>query len=879
MPTISQLVMKADTRELERAEGVLGKVTVAGGKAEKATDGVAKGFDGVAANTNKAIKPLNASALAMNSVGKFAVAAAAGLAGLVAGYVGMQAAGAGIAAARGFNAAIAETSTLIKGTPAELDELASSARALAVAYGGDAESQVKAYYQAISAGAGSVTEATALLDQANKLAIGGATDVTTAVDALTTAVNAYGPDVLTAAMASDSMFIAMRAGKTTIGELSANLGQIVPIASSVGVSFDEVTGGIAALTTQGLSTSAATTGLRQVLASVVAPTKQATDAAAALGLSFDVQALKAKGLEGFLNEVITATGGNEAAMAQLFGSVEALGAVLAFAGGAGDKFSQIMVDQAEKAGATDAAYQKMADSLDQRWKDATAAARDLALGFGNVLLTLVVPAMELAAAGGILLADNLDVIGVAILALSATRLPALILSFGSLLVSMRAATAGMTLMQAQFIAGAVAMRATAVATSLATGALALLGGPLGIAVGLAAAAGGAFLLFRDNVGEVAGPTEAAAEANELLAAEMAKVVAGEPAASAAVIALANNNVKLASSAFEAAKAELAKRRAIIESARATSASALDPEAALLLGEKEAAAQRAFNKALAETAEAERRVADAILDRKQNTDAIAPSIAQVAANTNAGADAAEAARKAAEALAKGLDKSGAAAKAAEKDLIDASNAIRAAEDALKATEDQSKRTSDGFASMARSMLFDGGNISDMLKNLTANLAEGALSDFFSGVGSGDGFFAKIGSALFPSAKGNVFSGGNVVPFARGAVVSSPTTFPMRSGQIGLMGEAGPEAIMPLRRGPGGRLGVEAAGGGGQVVNTITVVAPPGSDVKQERQQNASGGEDIKIMIDKAVSSLASDPGSNLSRTLSTNFGLRPATRGR
>jgi len=83
-------------------------------------------------------------------------------------------------------------------------------------------------------------------------------------------------------------------------------------------------------------------------------------------------------------------------------------------------------------------------------------------------------------------------------------------------------------------------------------------------------------------------------------------------------------------------------------------------------------------------------------------------------------------------------------------------------------------------------------------------------------------------LVPSAKGNVFTGGslvpfaqgavianmnrapggNVVPFASGGVVGGPTTFPMRGGQTGLMGEAGPEAIMPLRRGRDGKLGVAA-----------------------------------------------------------------------
>ncbi len=64
-----------------------------------------------------------------------------------------------------------------------------------------------------------------------------------------------------------------------------------------------------------------------------------------------------------------------------------------------------------------------------------------------------------------------------------------------------------------------------------------------------------------------------------------------------------------------------------------------------------------------------------------------------------------------------------------------------------------------------------------------------------------------------ANGAAFSGGNVIPFATGGVVSSPTTFPMSGGRTGLMGEAGPEAIMPLKRGPDGRLGVSAANGNG------------------------------------------------------------------
>ncbi len=59
---------------------------------------------------------------------------------------------------------------------------------------------------------------------------------------------------------------------------------------------------------------------------------------------------------------------------------------------------------------------------------------------------------------------------------------------------------------------------------------------------------------------------------------------------------------------------------------------------------------------------------------------------------------------------------------------------------------------------------------------------------------------------------------VVPFARGGIVNKPTLFPFAKG-IGLMGEAGAEAIMPLKRGPSGRLGVEASGGGTSVVVNV------------------------------------------------------------
>lgn len=108
--------------------------------------------------------------------------------------------------------------------------------------------------------------------------------------------------------------------------------------------------------------------------------------------------------------------------------------------------------------------------------------------------------------------------------------------------------------------------------------------------------------------------------------------------------------------------------------------------------------------------------------------------------------------------------------------------------------------------------------------------------------------KALNTLFPSAKGNVFAQNKIVPFAYGGIVNKPTLFPMANG-AGLMGEAGPEAIMPLRRGADGRLGVEASGAGmgGIVVN----VDATGSTVEGDQQQSKQLGQAIGAAVQAEI----------------------------
>jgi phage-related minor tail protein len=126
-----------------------------------------------------------------------------------------------------------------------------------------------------------------------------------------------------------------------------------------------------------------------------------------------------------------------------------------------------------------------------------------------------------------------------------------------------------------------------------------------------------------------------------------------------------------------------------------------------------------------------------------------------------------------------------------------------------------------------LIFDGMKLNDALKTVASTIVDQVYSIAVKPVtGALGGLLAQgvsgVLGAGMPFANGGAFSQGKVMPFAKGGVVSAPTGFPMRGG-MGLMGEAGPEAIMPLTRGPDGRLGVQAAGG--RSVNVVMNITTP------------------------------------------------------
>lgn len=149
---------------------------------------------------------------------------------------------------------------------------------------------------------------------------------------------------------------------------------------------------------------------------------------------------------------------------------------------------------------------------------------------------------------------------------------------------------------------------------------------------------------------------------------------------------------------------------------------------------------------------------------------------------------------------------------------------------------------GLRRAMKDLVVDGDSLSDALESLaktmintTFNSAMRPVTDHLGGLVS-DGIGALVGGIL-PFADGAAFSQGKVTPFARGGVVSSPTHFPMRGG-LGLMGEAGPEAILPLARGQDGSLGVKTQGGGKSPTVVMNVTTPDVAGFQRSRGQIAA-----------------------------------------
>ena len=250
--------------------------------------------------------------------------------------VSLPLAAAGIAAtklAADFESSMTRIQTLVGVSAGEVSKLEKAVLDLAPATGKGPAELSEALFSITSAGLRG-EQALETLRATAKASASGLGNMASIADATTGVLNAYGASTISATESTDVLLATVRAGKTSPEQLASAIGQVIPIASQMGVQFKEVGAVVASLTRVNFSAGEATTGLRNILNALIKPTSEARKALASVGFSTDQirESIRDKGLIETLNQLQKSFQGDDEALGRVFGSVEAFNAVLAVTG-------------------------------------------------------------------------------------------------------------------------------------------------------------------------------------------------------------------------------------------------------------------------------------------------------------------------------------------------------------------------------------------------------------------------------------------------------------------------------------------------------------------------------------------------------------------
>lgn len=280
--------------------------------------------------------------------------------------------------------------TLVRDT---FDEMAEGVRQVSTEVGGLERDIADGLYQAISAGVprGGVFE---FLEVAQMAAIADRTaDITTAVDGLTTVINAFGLESEDAGRAADVMFQTVALGKTTFGELSQDIGRVAPLAANAGVAFEELFAIVGALTLQGLKTSEAISFLRASITGLLRPGDELTRVFEDAGFASAEAAVPIIGLQSAFQLVFDAVGGSTSQMQELIGTSEGVSAILGVTGDNADTFARIMGGVETSTGAAVRAFEIMDESVGRTFGRLTEAFDRLGNTFGEMASEFATPVL------------------------------------------------------------------------------------------------------------------------------------------------------------------------------------------------------------------------------------------------------------------------------------------------------------------------------------------------------------------------------------------------------------------------------------------------------------------------------------------------------
>jgi TP901 family phage tail tape measure protein len=283
-----------------------------------------------------------------------------------------------------FESSMTKIETLVGESHAQVQAWSKDVRRIGVDFGVGAQEAADALYFITSSGLSGAQAIDALQVSAKASAV-GLGDMTTIADLLTSALNAYGKTGLTATKAIDSLLVAIRLGKNEPADLAASMGRVFPIASKLGVSFQELAGSFAALSLNGTDADEAATQLRGILNSLLDPSKQARDQFAAVGLSVEglQDSLANQGLLPTLQNIRDRFGDNNAAMANAFGNVRALTGVFTLLGSSEQEVADIMRQTKNATGELDRALDIVKETTEFKLNRAMASLKNSLIDVGE----------------------------------------------------------------------------------------------------------------------------------------------------------------------------------------------------------------------------------------------------------------------------------------------------------------------------------------------------------------------------------------------------------------------------------------------------------------------------------------------------------------
>lgn len=278
-----------------------------------------------------------------------------------------------------FETALAKVSTIADTSKVSVGDLNKQILDTSGSMGVAAADIAEAAYQAISAGQ-DTANAVAFAGQASKLAAAGFTSSSSAVDILTTALNAYGLSADQATHVSDVLLTTQNLGKTSVDELSSSMGKVIPLAAAYGVTVENLSSGLAVMTANGIATAEATTYTKSML-------NELGDAGSTVGKILQKQTGKSfaqlnaegKSLGDVLQILYKSVGGSSTAFAGLWSSVEAGTGALSLASGGAEHFNDVLSQMQNSAGATETAYETMTDTFQHKVETMQTAAQNFSI--------------------------------------------------------------------------------------------------------------------------------------------------------------------------------------------------------------------------------------------------------------------------------------------------------------------------------------------------------------------------------------------------------------------------------------------------------------------------------------------------------------------